>query len=99
MTKRTITEVSLEKLVPPSSVAGMVLEVAEVTRAYEIDVETGIRTEYGTPHVGVIVGKTIKQLAADLEEQRIKIAAVAELEMTKLDARRTSISSEEEVKL
>jgi hypothetical protein len=58
-TTLTVEERTLEKLNPPTAVAGLAAELAYVTRYYEEDYDTGVRTEYGTPRVEVIWGVTV----------------------------------------
>ena len=83
---QTIQETTTEKLKPPTQVAGQVAELAEVTRFYHRDFDTGVRTEYGVPLINVIWGKTSAVVVADIQAEKLKVQADADKRLATLNA-------------
>ena len=73
-TTQTISETKLEKLDPPTSLGPLRAYLAEVTRFYEQDFDTKVRTEYGGPIIKVIWGVTVEEQLIKLEAAKVEVA-------------------------
>jgi hypothetical protein len=90
---KTVSVTGLEKLDPPTTVAGRTAEVASVVRYYRENTETLERTEYGTPEITVLWGKAVADVVADLEATKADVAARAVAEVAELDKRKTDLEA------
>jgi hypothetical protein len=95
-TTLTVEERTLEKLNPPTAVAGLAAELAYVTRYYEEDYDTGVRTEYGTPRVEVIWGVTVADKLAAVDAEKAAVAEKAAAEDARLDAETAALNKSAE---
>lgn len=89
----TTQQVTIEKLVPATSIAGpdrgsrLIAEAVKVTRFYKVDTANGNKSEYGTPSIEVMWGDTLQQVATKLEQEGDALKSIADLQFADLRAK------------
>lgn len=85
-------ETTLEKLNPPTSIAGLNAEMARVTRTYRAEHTDliGTRVEIGVPRIEVIWGKAVTDIAADVDVEIARAKARHSKELAALNAEKAA---------
>lgn len=92
MATATIQITGLEKLKPATAIGGLIAEVAEVTRFYNEDEDTGVRAEYGTPIINVLWGTTVADKVLDLAKQKLSVQQFAADKLIELEKAEAELS-------
>ena len=83
------TYISLELLVPPTTVAGRSAEVARVIQTWHMT-SVGLRRA-GAPQIEVLWGRTIAQVRAERLQEKARVQALAVAQMAEIDETLTAL--------
>lgn len=73
----TVYETTVEKLSPPTAVAGVAAVLANVTRTIQVDISSGDRLELEAPRIEVLWGVTVADKLASLDAEQADADAAA----------------------
>lgn len=91
MTSIVVQRSGFEKFSVPAQIAGLTAEVAEVTRQFEIDVDTSAEKEIGTPTIVPLWGVSAVTLAAKIDEKKAQAAEEYAAQIARYDGAKSSL--------
>ena len=80
-----VTEFSIEKLDPPTTVAGKTAQLANVTRTYLVDAAKGTKTLRSVDSIEIEWGVLVADKIQDLLAEKASIQLEANAKIAKLD--------------
>jgi hypothetical protein len=89
---QTVQETTVEKLKTPVSVAGRTAELAEVTRFFSEDMDTGERVQDGTPSISILWGVSAEDKVAAIEVEQAEIQTATAEKLAALEQQKTDIA-------
>lgn len=90
--KQFIVESSVEKLDPPTTVAGRRAEIANVSKVYSVEPLTGVKEFVSVQSIEIEWGVLIVDKLADLAQEKVDVQAAAEAKVAELDKRTADLS-------